>query len=80
MIVVNSYEAKTQLSRLIRQALDGERVVIARSGKPLVELKPYQPQPRRIRGLLKGKLQVPDDFDEPLPDLEEAIYGADSSD
>ena len=37
---VNLYEAKTQLSRLIKAALDGEEVVIARAGKPAVRLVP----------------------------------------
>lgn len=75
MEIVNSYEAKTQLSRLIRRALAGERIVIARSGKPLVELKPYEPGPPRIFGLWKGKIRMADDFDAPVQELEEAIYG-----
>jgi prevent-host-death family protein len=37
------YEAKTQLSRRIDQALRGEEVVIARAGTPAVRLIPYVP-------------------------------------
>lgn len=77
MEIVNSYEAKTQLSRLIRRALAGERIVIARAGKPLVELKPCQPERRRTSGLWKGKVRIAKDFDAPLPELEEAIHGGD---
>ena len=38
MIQVNVHEAKSQLSRLIEAALAGERVTIARAGKPVVDL------------------------------------------
>jgi prevent-host-death family protein len=79
MKIVNSYEAKTHLSQLIRQALEGERIVIARAGTPLVELKPYQEQKRRAGGIWEGQVRMAEDFEEPLEDLEEAIYGKDSS-
>lgn len=35
---VNVYEAKTQLSKLIDRVLAGEHVVIARAGRPVVDL------------------------------------------
>lgn len=38
MVQVNVHEAKSQLSRLIEATLAGERVVIARAGKPVVDL------------------------------------------
>lgn len=76
MEIVNSYEAKTHLSRLIRRALDGERIVIARAGKPLVELLPYREKKRRRGGVWKGKIKMADDFDAPLDDLEHEIYGS----
>ncbi|MEM6454782.1 MAG: type II toxin-antitoxin system prevent-host-death family antitoxin [Acidobacteriota bacterium] len=75
MVVVNSYEAKTQLSRLIRRALEGERIVIAKAGKPLVELRPYRDAPARVGGAWKGQVEMADDFDAPLTDLEDLIYG-----
>ena len=80
MEIVNSYEAKTKLSQLIRRALAGERIVIARAGKPLVELKPYQSAPQRVSGLWKGKVRIAADFDQPVLDLERAIYGDDDPD
>lgn len=39
-VTVNIHEAKTTLSKLIQRALDGEEVIIAKAGKPLVHLKP----------------------------------------
>ncbi len=66
---VNIFEAKTQLSKLIELAEKGEDVVIARAGKPVVRLTPLEPKKRPIRyGLLKGKIWIADDFDDPLPE------------
>lgn len=79
MEIVNSYEAKTRLSRLIERALAGERIVIARAGRPLVELKPYEPARPRSGGAWKGKVRIARDFDAPLPGLERDLYGDDVS-
>lgn len=66
---VNIHEAKTHLSRLIDEVEAGAEVVIARAGKPVARLVPLREgvAPKRL-GLLAGKLQIPDDFDAPLPD------------
>ena len=64
MVLANIYEAKTHLSSLIQKALDGDEVVIAKAGKPLVELKPYNAPENRVKfGLLKNKIKIADDFD-----------------
>lgn len=69
MPTVNIFEAKTQLSKLIQMVEQGEEVVIARAGKPVVKLTRLEPAKRTIRyGLLKGKIHIADDFDAPLPD------------
>ena len=69
---VNIYEAKTNLSRLIQAALDGEDVVIANRGKPLVRLVVH-PDARRNRRLdgAAGDIEMSSDFDAPIEDLEE---------
>ena len=38
MITVNIHEAKTQLSKLVDQAVKGESFVIAKAGTPLVKV------------------------------------------
>lgn len=44
--IVNLYEAKTQLSRLVDRAAAGDDIVIARQGRPLVRLIPVDtPRP-----------------------------------
>jgi prevent-host-death family protein len=65
---VNVHQAKTNLSRLIQQAENGEEVIIARDGKPAVKLVPVTPetpeQNYRIPGRLKGKLNLPENWEE----------------
>ena len=46
---VNMLEAKNQLSRLVKQALNGEDVVIASNGEPMVRLVPVA-RKGRLRG------------------------------
>ena len=64
MNTVNIHEAKTHLSRLIDQAVNGQPFIIAKAGKPLVKVMAIDAPalPRRI-GFLEGEIQVPKDFD-----------------
>jgi antitoxin (DNA-binding transcriptional repressor) of toxin-antitoxin stability system len=64
------HDAKTNLSRLIADALAGDEVVIARGSVPVVRLAPLAPRGRRVFGALKGKIAMDSRFDEPLPDDE----------
>lgn len=59
MDVVNIHEAKTNLSRLVAKAAAGRPFVIARAGKPLVKVVPYETadKPKRI-GFLEGQAVV----------------------
>lgn len=66
--VVNVRQAKTHLSRILEKVAGGAEVIIARAGKPVARLVPYEPAPRRKRlGLLSGRIRVPTDFNAPLP-------------
>jgi prevent-host-death family protein len=75
MNVYNVHTAKTQLSKLIEQAIAGEEVVIARNNEPVVKLVPVQPRPKRQRGTLKGQVIVYDSFFDPMPDEELERWG-----
>ncbi len=70
MTLFSLHEAKTNLSRLIAEALKGGDVVISRGSVPLVRLVPVAPRGKRRFGTLKGKLAVDARFAEPLPDQE----------
>ena len=63
--MINVYEAKTQLSKLLDRAAGGEEIVLGKSGKPLARLVPYveKRSPRRP-GRLAGKIKMAEDFDE----------------
>ncbi|HXU32108.1 MAG TPA: type II toxin-antitoxin system prevent-host-death family antitoxin [Thermoanaerobaculia bacterium] len=64
MTTVNIHEAKTQLSKLVEQAANGEPFVIAKAGKPLVKVAALEaPRAPRRLGFLAGEIAVPDDFD-----------------
>jgi prevent-host-death family protein len=71
--VVNIYDAKTQLSRLVDRAAAGEEVLIARAGKPVARLMPLESGEPRQPGLLKG-LVVPDSLFDPLPEDEQLLW------
>ncbi|MCB2011988.1 MAG: type II toxin-antitoxin system prevent-host-death family antitoxin [Geminicoccaceae bacterium] len=65
MQIVNIHEAKTHLSRLIESAVRGEPFIIARAGKPLVEVRAidgaYGMEPKRLGFMTPGT--IPEDFD-----------------
>jgi prevent-host-death family protein len=66
---VNVHEAKTHLSRLLARVEAGEEIVISRGGRPVARLVPVAtlPLPRAL-GMDRGRLQITEDFDAPLPD------------
>ncbi len=73
--IVNIYEAKTQLSKLVDQAARGEDVVIARAGKPVARITALKPEKRPLKfGLLEGQGWIADDFNDPLPDEVQALF------
>jgi prevent-host-death family protein len=64
------HDAKTNLSKLIAAALEGDEVVIARGNVPAVRLVPVAPRGKRRFGALKGKIAIDARFDESLPEDE----------
>jgi PIN domain nuclease of toxin-antitoxin system/antitoxin (DNA-binding transcriptional repressor) of toxin-antitoxin stability system len=68
MKTVTVHHAKTNLSRLIQEAENGEQITIARGAHPVVQLVPLAgAKGKRQPGSLKGKLRVDQEFFEPLP-------------
>ena len=67
MQTVNIHEAKTQLSKLVDEAVKGESFIIAKAGKPLVKVTRLEaPEADAIQrlGFMKGQISAPKDFDE----------------
>lgn len=85
MTVVNVHEAKTNLSRLIEQALRGEEVVIARNGVPAVRLVQVEAggerKPKRQGGFLKGQIvEIDPEWWKPDDELADLFEGSESAD
>lgn len=66
-MTINIHDAKTNFSQLIRRALSGEEIVIAKNGKPLIRLEPIGvSKTKRTPGLSRGDAMYTDDFTAPL--------------
>jgi len=68
---VNIHEARTHLSRLLERVAIGEEVIIAKAGAPVAKLVAVKKTPKkRVFGSAKGDFTVPDDFNDPDPEIE----------
>jgi prevent-host-death family protein len=75
MTTVSVHEAKTHLSRLLKQVQAGHEVVIENNRRAVARLVPMERETKGQRlGLLKGKIALDDRFFEPLPDDELAAW------
>ncbi len=69
-------EAKTQLSKLIREAERGQEVVLCRGDQPvarIVRVAPDAPTIKREPGSMRGKIWMADDWDEWPEDIARAL-------
>ena len=65
---VGVHEAKTNLSKLLRRVALGEEITIRNGDRAVARLVPVAANARRQFGRDRGRFEVPDDFDAPLPD------------
>jgi prevent-host-death family protein len=66
---VNTHEAKTHFSRLLRRVAAGEEITISNRGVPVALLIPVrQKKSKRKLGAFGDTIKIADDFDAPLPD------------
>ncbi len=61
------HEAKTTLSQLVEAAEGGEEILIARAGEPVARLVALRTRKRRVLGAWRGRVEMSDEFDAPLP-------------
>lgn len=68
MIMVGMHEAKTNFSKLVKQAEAGEEIIVSRGGEPVAKIVAYSP-PVVVRkpGLLAGQIRILPGFDD-LPE------------
>ena len=61
--VVNTHEAKSRLSELIREAEAGVEVIVARNGQPVARILPWHGAPSvRIPGAWAGQVSYAEDL------------------
>jgi prevent-host-death family protein len=70
---VNIHEAKTHLSRLIERVEAGERIVIARAGKPVAVLSAIEGRPAK-RAPGHDRIVIHPNFDDPLPEFDPGYF------
>ncbi|MDN3713572.1 type II toxin-antitoxin system prevent-host-death family antitoxin [Paracoccus cavernae] len=78
MKTVNMHEAKTNLSKLVESAAQGEPFIIARAGKPLVKVTMLEGETPRRMGFLAGQYSIPDDFDSMAADEIRGLFEGDA--
>lgn len=74
-------DAKARLSTLVDRAAAGEEIVITKNGVPMAKLVavPRQDKPREPAHAM-GLEEIPDDFNEPDPEIEAMFYGSKDDD
>ncbi len=71
MSVFNIHEAKTHFSKLLTRVMNGEKIIIAKAGKPVAVLSPIDDMPTyRTPGNDAGKVLIKSNFDDPLPEFD----------
>jgi len=75
-IQINMHEAKSNLSQLAEKAWSGDKIVIAKAGKPYLDLIPHKVNSQqRAPGRYKGKIEISENFDKTPIDIIEAFEG-----
>jgi len=71
-VAYNMYQAKTKLSQLVSEALQGKQVILMNRGEPVAMVVPI-PKSRRARklGFLKGKVKLLQGWDLPIEDFKD---------
>ena len=64
------HEAKTNLSKLVKRAIDGEEVILANGSTPVAKIVPFTAPVKRTPGSLKGLFSWTEDAFDPLTDQE----------
>lgn len=70
---VSIAEARTHFAEIVRRAESGERIVVTRHGKPVVEISGSGSAKPSILGMYRGQIRISDDFDELGPEWDEYL-------
>jgi prevent-host-death family protein len=72
--LVNIYDAKTNLSKLLQEVERGEEILIARAGAPVARLSAVRTE-RRELGFARDQIWIEDDFDTADESFIREFYG-----
>jgi len=76
IIQENMHYAKTHFSELVKRALAGDQVVVAKAGTPLIQLVPFhESSAGRTPGSASGQFEMSSNFNEALPAAELEAWG-----
>ena len=70
--IVNMFEAKTNLSKLVARVQNGERIILAKNGTPVAALVVEHPRREKARigaWASDRTVMIPDNFDDPDPEI-----------
>jgi prevent-host-death family protein len=71
VVNVNYDDLKTQIADLIEAAMRGDKVIITKNGRQIIQLVPMKSVRRPKFGSAKGKIKFARDFNAPLADFRE---------
>ena len=71
--IVNIYDAKTNLSKLLLDVERGEEILIARAGEPIAKLSAVKKHTRES-GFARGQIWVSEDFDDTPEEITDDFY------
>ena len=66
VVNVNYEDVKSQITDLIEAAMRGDKVVITKNGKQIIQLVPMKPARKPKFGSAKGKIKFAPDFNAPI--------------
>jgi prevent-host-death family protein len=70
---IGAFDAKTRLSELLDHVDNGAVYVITKHGRPVAELRPPSRESHLAFGSDAGRITMADNFDAPVPGMEEYI-------
>ena len=75
MVRIELSKAKEDLPGLVNLVNKGEKVIILKNNQPVADLVKHEVKKERKLGLLKGKLSIPDSFNDEDDEINSMFYG-----
>ena len=75
-MTIDVRQAKAHFVELLKRAVTGEKIIITKAGRPIAKLVPIRKKAQdRLPGSAKGKFEMADNFNAPLPkEIEDSFW------